>query len=225
MKSLQRAGCRLGRLLRPGVIYTIGPGIAGARAAPEDAGTADDAYLPACRGFTEVLLARLQACELDVLVLRYRSRNRASSPNRCNDEAFCTWSPHQPIRKLKTLRRGSSLDEPLLMLGAGNCFPRPGARPCAWAGAGESPARCWKACPFETIRHMVARASASPDAGQQRRRHCADDLLRDKAFHKPADAERLVWRSSSCAIQGHRFMRRALLDCVSCRAPSRLVGR
>ncbi len=202
--------------LRLGVIYTIGPWLLPALV-PRLKTLAPQMTLYIVEGYTEVLLARLKACELDVLVLALPVEEPGIVAQPVYDEAFCTLVPAgHPWAKLKTLRPGQLLDEPLLMLGAGNCFRDQVLDLCARAGAGESP-QVLEGSSLETIRHMVASGvgvTVMPASSVDGIR--ADDpLLRVKHFASPAPTRRvgLVWRSSFPRHKAIDTMRRALLDC------------
>jgi len=202
--------------LRLGVIYTIGPWLLPALV-PRLKAMAPQMTLYIVEGYTEVLLARLKACELDVLVLALPVEEPGIVAQPVYDEAFCTLVPAgHPWAKLKTLRPGQLLDEPLLMLGAGNCFRDQVLDLCARAGAGESP-QVLEGSSLETIRHMVASGvgvTVMPASSVDGIR--ADDpLLRVKHFANPAPSRRvgLVWRSSFPRHKAIDTMRKALLDC------------
>ena len=109
---------------------------------------------------------------------------------------------------------GDLLDEPLLMLGAGNCFRDQVLDLCARAGRGGP--RVLEGSGLETIRHMVASgvgvtvmpASAVDGIGEN------EPLLRVKPFPDPQPARRvgLVWRASFPRHAAVDVLRQALLD-------------
>jgi len=121
-----------------------------------------------------------------------------------------------PWATAKTLRPEQLLDEPLLMLGAGNCFRDQVLDLCHRASQGESP-QVLEGSSLETIRHMVSSGvgvtvmpSSSVDGIP------ADDpLLRVKPFVKPSPTRRvgLVWRSSFPRHKAIDVMRQSVLDC------------
>jgi len=202
--------------LRLGVIYTIGPWLLPALV-PRVKALAPQMPLYIAEGYTETLLERLKAAELDVLVLALPVEEPGLVAQPVYEEAFRTLVPtSHPWAKLTSLRPEQLLDEPLLMLGAGNCFRDQVLDLCSRAGAGESP-HVLEGSSLETIRHMVSSGvgvtvmpSASVDAIP------ADDpLLRVKPFVDPTPARRvgLVWRSSFPRHKAIDVMRQAVLDC------------
>lgn len=202
--------------LRLGVIYTIGPWLLPALVPRVKAG-APQMPLFIAEGYTENLLQRLKSGELDVLVLALPVEEPGIVAQPVYEEAFRTLVPvAHPWARLKSLRPQQLLDEPLLMLGAGNCFRDQVLDLCARAGQGDSP-RVLEGSSLETIRHMVASGigvtvmpASSVDG------IAADDpLLRVKPFTEPSPTRRigLVWRSSFPRHKAIDLMRQALLDC------------
>jgi len=202
--------------LRLGVIYTIGPWLLPALV-PRVKARAPQMPLYIAEDYTGNLLDRLKSCELDVLVLALPIDEPGIVAQPVYEEAFRLLVPVvHPWAKLKSLRPAQLLDEPLLMLGAGNCFRDQVLDLCARASRGESP-QVLEGSSLETIRHMVASGvgvtvmpSSSVDG------IAADDpLLRVKRFVEPAPTRRvgLVWRSSFPRHKAIDVMRQALLDC------------
>ncbi|MCX7157115.1 MAG: hydrogen peroxide-inducible genes activator [Rhodocyclales bacterium] len=202
--------------LRLGVIYTIGPWLLPALV-PRVKARAPQMPLFIAEGYTENLLDRLKSCELDVLVLALPIDEPGIVAQPVYDEAFRTLVPvAHPWAKLKSLRPEQLLDEPLLMLGAGNCFRDQVLDLCTRASQGASP-QVLEGSSLETIRHMVSSGvgvtvmPASSVDGIP-----ADDpLLRVKRFTEPSPTRRvgLVWRSSFPRHKAIDVMRQALLDC------------
>jgi LysR family hydrogen peroxide-inducible transcriptional activator len=202
--------------LRLGVIYTIGPWLLPALV-PRVKERAPQMPLYIAEGYTEVLLERLKAAELDVLVLALPIDEPGLVAQPVYEEDFRTLVPvSHPWATAKSLRPEQLLDEPLLMLGPGNCFRDQVLDLCTRASAGESP-QVLEGSSLETIRHMVSSGvgvtvmpSSSVDTIP------ADDpLLRVKPFVKPSPARRvgLVWRSSFPRHKAIDVMRRAVIDC------------
>ena len=202
--------------LRLGVIYTIGPWLLPALV-PRVKALAPQMPLFIAEGYTENLLERLKASELDVLVLALPIAEPGLVAHPVYDEAFRTLVPTgHPWAKLKSLRPAQLLDEPLLMLGAGNCFRDQVLDLCTRASQGESP-QVLEGSSLETIRHMVSSGvgvtvmpASSVDG------IAADDpLLRVKRFTEPSPTRRvgLVWRSSFPRHKAIDVMRQAVLDC------------
>jgi LysR family hydrogen peroxide-inducible transcriptional activator len=202
--------------LRLGVIYTVGPWLLPALV-PRVKARAPQMPLFIAEGYTEILLDRLKACELDVLVLALPIAEPGIVAQPVYEEAFRTLVPvAHPWAALKSLRPAQLLDEPLLMLGAGNCFRDQVLDLCTRASHGDSP-QVLEGSSLETIRHMVSSGvgvtvmPASSVDGIP-----ADDpLLRVKPFVEPTPSRRigLVWRSSFPRHKAIDVMRQALLDC------------
>ncbi|MDP2809317.1 MAG: hydrogen peroxide-inducible genes activator [Rhodocyclaceae bacterium] len=202
--------------LRLGVIYTIGPWLLPALV-PRVKARAPQMPLFIAEGYTENLLERLKSSELDVLVLALPIEEPGVVAQPVYEEAFRTLVPvGHPWAKLKSLRPEQLLDEPLLMLGAGNCFRDQVLDLCARASRGESP-QVLEGSSLETIRHMVSSGigvtvmPASSVDGIP----VDDPLLRVKRFVEPTPTRRvgLVWRSSFPRHKAIDVMRQALLDC------------
>lgn len=202
--------------LRLGVIYTIGPWLLPALV-PRVKARAPRMPLYIAEGYTEVLLERLKAAELDVLVLALPVDEPGLVAQPVYVEDFRTLVPaSHPWASAKSLRPEQLLDEPLLMLGPGNCFRDQVLDLCTRASQGESP-QVLEGSSLETIRHMVSSGvgvtvmpSSSVDGIP------ADDpLLRVKPFAKPSPTRRvgLVWRSSFPRHKAIDVMRQAVLDC------------
>lgn len=202
--------------LRLGVIYTIGPWLLPALV-PRVKALAPQMPLYIAEGYTENLLERLKSSELDVLVLALPIAEPGLVAQPVYDEAFRTLVPvAHPWAGLKSLRPEQLLDEPLLMLGAGNCFRDQVLDLCTRASRGESP-QVLEGSSLETIRHMVSSGvgvtvmPASSVDGIP-----ADDpLLRVKPFADPSPTRRvgLVWRSSFPRHKAIDVIRQAVLDC------------
>jgi LysR family hydrogen peroxide-inducible transcriptional activator len=202
--------------LRLGVIYTIGPWLLPALV-PRVKALAPLMPLYIAEGYTENLLERLKSAELDVLVLALPIDAPGLVAQPVYDEAFRTLVPvAHPWAGLKSLRPEQLLDEPLLMLGAGNCFRDQVLDLCTRASRGESP-QVLEGSSLETIRHMVSSGvgvtvmpATSVDGIP------ADDpLLRVKPFVDPSPTRRvgLVWRSSFPRHKAIDVIRQAILDC------------
>jgi LysR family hydrogen peroxide-inducible transcriptional activator len=202
--------------LRLGVIYTIGPWLLPALV-PRLKALAPEMPLYIAEGYTENLLERLKSAELDVLVLALPINEPGLVAQPVYEEAFRTLVPvAHPWARLKSLRPEQLLDEPLLMLGAGNCFRDQVLDLCARASQGESP-QVLEGSSLETIRHMVSSGvgvtvmpASSVDGIAAN-----DPLLRVKPFVEPTPTRRigLVWRSSFPRHKAIDAMRQAVLDC------------
>ena len=202
--------------LRLGVIYTIGPWLLPALV-PRVKARAPQMPLFIAEGYTDNLLERLKASELDVLVLALPIEEPGLVAQPVYEEAFRTLVPvGHPWARLKSLRPEQLLDEPLLMLGAGNCFRDQVLDLCARASRGESP-QVLEGSSLETIRHMVSSGIGVTVMPSSSVDGIADDdpLLRVKPFVNPTPTRRvgLVWRSSFPRHKAIDVMRQALLDC------------
>ncbi len=205
--------------LRLGVIYTIAPYLLPALV-PRVKEAAPKMPLIISEGFTHLLIDRLKAAELDVLIVALPVNEPGLVAQPVYDEAFRALVPAaHPWAKLKTVAPAQLLDEPLLMLGAGNCFRDQVLDLCAHTGSGESRGlQLLEGSSLETIRHMVASgvgvtvmpaSSVDTIAG-------SDRLLKVRPFAEPTPTRRvgLVWRSSFPRHKAIDVMREALLGCA-----------
>ena len=121
-----------------------------------------------------------------------------------------------PWARLKSLHPAQLLDEPLLMLGSGNCFRDQVLDLCTRASQGESP-QVLEGSSLETIRHMVSSGVGVTVMPSSSVDNIAEDdpLLRVKHFVKPSPTRRvgLVWRSSFPRHKAIDVMRQSVLDC------------
>ena len=204
--------------LRLGVIYTIAPYLLPALV-PLVKAAAPKMPLIISEGFTHLLLERLKAAELDVLILALPVAEPGLVVQPVYDEAFRALVPAaHPWVKLKSIAPAQLLGEPLLMLGAGNCFRDQVLDLCAHNGDSDSPdVQLLEGSSLETIRHMVASGvgitvmpASSVDTIAK-----TDRLLKVRPFDEPTPTRRvgLVWRSSFPRHKAMDIMRRALLDC------------
>jgi LysR family hydrogen peroxide-inducible transcriptional activator len=132
------------------------------------------------------------------------------------DEAFRALVPaDHPWAKRKSIDAADLLEQPLLMLGRGNCFRDQVLDLCTRAGEGGP--QVLEGSSLETIRHMVASGvgitvmPATAVDGIPKN----DPLLRVKPFAEPTPSRRvgLVWRASFPRHQAIDLLRRALFDC------------
>ena len=201
--------------LRLGVIYTIAPYLLPALV-PLLRERASRMPLLISEGYTEKLIERLKAGELDVLILALPVEEPGIVAQPVYDEAFRALIPaDHPWAKRKQIEPAQLLDEPLLMLGAGNCFRDQVMDLCARA-TGESP-HVLESSSLETIRHMVASGvgvtvmpASSVDNIPKN-----DRLLKVRSFVDPTPTRRvgLVWRTSFPRHKAIDLLRQALFDC------------
>jgi LysR family transcriptional regulator, hydrogen peroxide-inducible genes activator len=200
--------------LRLGVIYTIGPWLL-PKLVPLLHERAPEMPLLLEENYTHRLIEKLKSAELDVAVLALPVDEPGLVAQPVYDEAFRALVPTgHPWAKLKTVDPGKLLEEPLLMLGRGNCFRDQVLDLCTRAGEGGP--RVLEGSSLETIRHMVASgvgitvmpATAVDDIDRN------DPLLRVRPFVEPTPTRRvgIVWRASFPRHQAIDLVRRALLD-------------
>jgi LysR family hydrogen peroxide-inducible transcriptional activator len=167
--------------------------------------------------FTAKLLDALKGGELDVAVLALPVQEPGLVAQALYDEAFRVLVPAaHPWATRDAAEANQLLDEPLLMLGRGNCFRDQVLDLCTRAGAGGP--QVLEGSSLETIRLMVSSgvgitvmpATAVDKLPQD------DPLLRVLPFAGPAPSRRvgLVWRASFPRHQAIDLVRRALLDCA-----------
>ncbi|MBI5786791.1 MAG: LysR family transcriptional regulator [Rhodocyclales bacterium] len=211
--------------LRLGVIYTIGPWLL-PKLVPLLHERAPEMPLLLEENYTHRLIDKLKSAELDIAVLALPIEEPGLVAQPVYDEAFRTMVPaSHPWAKLKSVDPGKLLEQPLLMLGRGNCFRDQVLDLCTRAGQGGP--QVLEGSSLETIRHMVASgvgitvmpATAVDDIDRN------DPLLRVKPFVEPTPTRRvgIVWRASFPRHQAIDLLRKTLLDC---RLPgTRAIGR
>lgn len=202
--------------LRLGVIYTIAPWLL-ASLVPLLKDRAPLMPLMIAEGYTETLIDRLKASELDVLVVALPVSEPGLVAQPVYEEVFRLLIPAgHAWAKLKSVRPEQLLDEPLLMLGTGNCFRDQVLDLCARASGGQSP-QVLEGSSLETIRYMVASGlgvtvmPASSVDGIPK----SDQLLKVRPFADPTPSRRvgLMWRASFPRHKTIDLMRQAILDC------------
>jgi len=209
------AGDPLAGPLNIGAIYTIGPYLL-PKLVPLLRERAPQMPLLLQENFTAKLIEALKNGELDVAIVALPIEEPSLVAQPVYDEVFRVLVPSQhPWAKEKAIAPRRLLEEPLLMLGRGNCFRDQVLDLCARAGAGGP--QVLEGSSLETIRYMVASGigvtvmPASAVDGLPKN----DPLLRVKPFTEPTPSRRvgLVWRASFPRHQAIDLLRRALLDC------------
>jgi len=200
--------------LRLGVIYTIGPWLL-PRLVPLVKERAPAMPLLIEENFTHRLLEKVKAAELDVAILALPVDEPGLVAQAVYDEEFRALVPAaHPWAKKKEIAPAELLTEPLLMLGAGNCFRDQVLDMCSLAGQGGP--QVLEGSSLETIRHMVASGvgvtvmpAAAVDGIAK-----TDPLLRVKSFVDPQPTRRvgLVWRASYPRHAAVEVVRQVLLD-------------
>lgn len=204
--------------LRIGVIPTIGPWLL-PQLVPLLKKRAPEMPLLLVETFTQVLLARLQAGELDVAILALPIGEPSLLTKAMYDEEFRVLMPAgHPWVSRKTINPEDLYAEPLLMLGTGNCFRDQVLDLCAVATnkRGESP-HVIEGSSLETIRYMVASgvgitvmpASAVDNIAPD------DPLLCVRRFANPQPIRRvgMVWRTTFPRHRALDVVHGAMLDC------------
>ena len=201
--------------LRLGVIYTIGPWLL-PKLVPLLRERAPEMPLLLEENYTHRLIERLKSTELDVAVLALPVEEPGLVAQPVYDELFRVLVPVEHAwSKEKAIKPDRLLDQPLLMLGRGNCFRDQVLDLCSAAGAGGP--QVLEGSSLETIRHMVASGvgitvmpAAAVDAIPKN-----DPLLRVRNFVHPEPSRRvgMVWRTSFPRHQAIDLLRRCLLDC------------
>jgi LysR family transcriptional regulator, hydrogen peroxide-inducible genes activator len=201
--------------LRLGVIYTIGPWLL-PKLVPLLHERAPEMPLLLEENYTHRLLEKLKSAELDVAILALPIDEPGLVAQPVYDEAFRALVPaHHPWTKLKTVDPEKLLEQPLLMLGRGNCFRDQVLDLCTRAGEGGP--QVLEGSSLETIRHMVASGvgitvmPATAVDGIDRN----DPLLRVRPFVDPTPTRRvaIVWRTSFPRHQAIDLLRQAMFEC------------
>lgn len=205
--------------LRIGVIYTIAPYLL-PTLVPLLRERAPQMPLVIQEGFTEKLVAAVKAGDLDVIVIALPLNESGLVSQPVYEEAFRVLLPaqHAWIAQ-QTIAPAALLDEPLLLLGAGNCFRDQVLDLCAHATAtaGAGGPQVLEGSSLETIRYMVASGlgvSVMP-ASSADLIPPDDALLRVRPFAEPAPTRcvGLAWRTSFPRHKAIDLVRTALTDC------------
>lgn len=202
--------------LRLGVIPTIGPYLL-PTLVPLLKERAPEMPLMLVESYTSELIAKVKSSELDLIVIALPLDEPGLVAQPVYDEEFRVLLPNNhPWTKADGIDADQLLDQPLLMLGAGNCFRDQVLDLCTRATDSPSP-QVVEGSSLETIRLMVASglgitvmpASAVDPAA------LASPLLTVKHFAAPTPHRRvgLVWRSSFPRSKAIDLVREAVLDC------------
>lgn len=202
--------------LRLGVIPTIGPYLL-PTLVPLLKERAPGMPLMLVESYTHELIAKVKNSELDIIVIALPCEEPGLVAQPVYDEEFRVLLPQgHAWSKSKGVEPDQLLGEPLLMLGAGNCFRDQVLDLCTRASNAPSP-QVLEGSSLETIRLMVASglgisvmpASAVDPLAQ------ASPLLTVRPFAEPTPTRRvgLVWRSSFPRSKAIDMVREAVLDC------------
>lgn len=202
--------------LRLGVIYTVAPYLL-PKLVPLLRSRCPQMPLFIREGYTEQLVEAVKAGELDLIVIALPLTEPGLVAQAVYEEVFRALVPsHHPWAKKKAIATAWLLDEPLLLLGAGNCFRDQVLDLCARVDAAGAP-QIFEGSSLETIRHMVASGvgvtvmpASSVDLIPK-----DDPWLRVRPFEQPQPSRHvgLVWRSSFPRHRAVDLVRHAMLDC------------
>jgi LysR family transcriptional regulator, hydrogen peroxide-inducible genes activator len=205
--------------LRLGAIYTVGPYLL-PRLVPLLSQSAPQMPLVLQENFTDRLLEALRHGEMDVIIIALPHEEAGLVSLPVYDEPFRAVAPTgHPWKQHSAIQPAWLLDEPLLMLSAGNCFRDQVLDLCAHAaeGRGKHAPRLLEGSSLETLRQMVSggmgvtvmpSSAADPLAGN-------DPSLLVLPFVTPEPVRHigLVWRSSFPRTKVIDVLRDAMLAC------------
>jgi LysR family hydrogen peroxide-inducible transcriptional activator len=202
--------------LRLGAIYTIGPYLL-PKLVPLLRQRAPQMSLTLQENFTDRLLEALRRGELDVIIIALPHEEAGLVSLPVYDEPFRAVAPaNHAWKSQQAIRPACLLDEPLLMLNAGNCFRDQVLDLCAHAATARDRApHILEGSSLETLRQMVAAGvgvtvmpSGAADPLQ------GDSTLQIHHFVAPEPSRRigLVWRSSFPRGKVIDVLQEAMLD-------------
>lgn len=202
--------------LRLGAIYTVGPYLL-PRLVPLLHRRAPQMTLVLQENFTDRLLEALRRGEMDVIIIALPHEEVGLVSLPVYDEPFRAVAPAgHAWKREQEIQPVCLLDEPLLMLSAGNCFRDQVLDLCAHAAtARDRTPRILEGSSLETLRQMVASGmgvTVMPSSA-------ADPLQNDRALQihhftapEPVRHVGLVWRSSFPRSKVIDVLRDAMLD-------------
>lgn len=205
--------------LRLGVIYTIGPYLL-PRLVPLLRERAPAMPLVIQENFTVRLVEALKRGDLDLIIIALPLEEPSLATQAVYDEAFRALVPvgHEWTRE-NPLDPARLLEEPLLMLGAGNCFRDQVLDLCAHAAHGPASRgpQLLEGGSLETIRYMVAGGIGATVMPASAVDNIAPDdpMLRVLPFSPPDPSRRvgLAWRTSFPRLKVVELLQQAMLDC------------
>ena len=202
--------------LRLGVIPTIGPYLLPSLV-PVLKERAPEMPLMLVESYTHELIAKVKSSELDLIIIALPCEEPGLVAQPVYDEDFRVLMPKSHAwAKKEGIEAEHLLDQPLLMLGAGNCFRDQVLDLCTRASNSPSP-QVLEGSSLETIRLMVASglgitvmpaSAVDPET-------LSSPLLVVRPFAEPSPHRRigLVWRSSFPRSKAIDLVREAVLDC------------
>ena len=218
----KESGDPLGHPLRLGAIFTIGPYLLPAML-PLLRAAAPNMQLLIQENYTASLREQLKNGKLDVAILSLPFEEPGMAILPLYDEPFQVTMPAGHAWEKRTAIAPQDLgQEPVLLLGAGNCFRDQVLQVCPNLTRNASPngmQQTLEGSSLETIRYMVASgvgltilpctaASAPPEN---------NGMLRFRPFTQPSPKRRvaLVWRKTFTRPQAVEVIRQAILQAVS----------
>lgn len=218
IKELADAGRDpLGAPLRLGAIYTIGPYLLPALI-PQLRQRAPRMALLIQENYTARLAQALKAGEVDVIVIALPFVEPGIVTLPLYDEVFRVVMPTgHPWCDRDAISAEALAEEPLLLLGAGNCFRDQVLQVCPRLSQSGGLQRTLEGSSLETIRHMVASGlgitvlpSSAADILPR-----SQSLLTVKPFAPPEPSRRiaLAWRASFPRPQAIDVIRDSILAC------------
>ncbi len=217
----QESGDPLGHPLRLGAIFTIGPYLLPLML-PLLRASAPNMQLLIQENYTATLREQLKQGKLDIAILSLPFEESGMEILPLYDEPFQVAMPAGHAWEAREAIPPEDLgQEPVLLLGAGNCFRDQVLQVCPNLARGTSPngmQQTLEGSSLETIRYMVASgvgmtilpctaAHASTDA---------NSMLRFRPFIAPQPKRRvaLVWRKTFTRPQAVEVIRQAILQSV-----------
>jgi LysR family hydrogen peroxide-inducible transcriptional activator len=221
----QESGDPLGHPLRLGAIYTIGPYLL-PRMLPILRASAPKMHLLIQESYTASLREQLKQGKLDVAIISLPFEEPGMVIQPLYDEPFQVAMPAgHAWEALDAIPPEKLGEEPVLLLGAGNCFRDQVLQVCpnlARSSTANGMQQTLEGSSLETIRYMVASGvgttilpctAANPSREE-------NSMLRFRPFTQPSPQRRvaLVWRKSFTRPQAVDAVRQAILkalpDCV-----------
>lgn len=202
--------------LRIGVIYTIGPYLLPSLI-PQLTQRAPRMPLVIQENYTAKLADSLKRGEIDVAIIALPFDEPGIVVQQVYDEPFRVVLPASHAwASSKEISAERLQEEPLLLLGAGNCFREQVLEACPLCGHGTGLQKTLEGSSLETIRHMVATGlgitvlpstAADPLADTQ-------NLVAIRHFSKPEPSRRvaLAWRVTYPRTKVIDLLRAAILD-------------
>jgi len=202
--------------LHLGVIYTIGPYLLPSLI-PLLAARAPRMPLVIQENYTHRLADQLKKGEIDVAILALPFQEPGIVTQPIYDEPFRVVLPmSHSWSKSEVITSDQLQEEPLLLLGAGNCFRDQVLEACPRCAHGTGLQKTMEGSSLETIRHMVATglgvtvlpsSAADPQIGSQ-------NLVAIRKFAAPEPSRRvaLAWRVTYPRTRVIDLLRAAVLD-------------